>query len=399
MKKCLFIIGMTAMLMASCSSDDGTAYNSKDELSDLDIEALNSDVPITFGIVNGEAESDATRGTLLSTEFAAEDVGVYMLARKKLTSSWSPNWQSTNVLNQKLNVWLDNVAADIVYDEEHDISKFTWANNDEQHFYPSLQRYLYEFISYYPRTENVYHDVMSGNNYQVIYGIIDIDGSQDVCYAHATTPSPTTSLAFSSEYFKQVADAETPHFQYKHKLARMQVKVRLAYDSDEYTDERMGDFYVDSIYLENMPYRLKLQIAYKGPQKSDGTVEINGGGLYTVDPATLVKNFYLRQRDNSSIADQNYQLSNTAQVIGDAILFYPTTSSLALRVVIRDRNGSRYSPVNPITVAPPTSAGWEAGTSYSISVKLTDPVKVEATARADAFTPYGSEISVTDDGQ
>jgi hypothetical protein len=371
MKKYLFIIGMTAMMMASCSSDDGTSANvQNDGVDGLDITALNSDVPITFGVINGEASS--TRGTILSDELKADNVGIFMLARSKRTT-WAPNWLSDNEVNRRLNVWLDNVAANIVYEDAVHLSKFVWTDKTQEHFYPSVQRYSYDFIGYYPRSENIEYTTMSGTNYQVIHAFIDIDGSDDILYSHATLPA-NKEKAYSSDYFKEDAAPETPHFQFSHKLARMQFKIRLTSDAAS-----VGNFYVDDIYLEDMSYKMKLQIAYKGPLKSNGTVDINGGALYVVDAANEKKDFHLKTINNTAIADENYLLSDVAQPVGDAIMFFPSSNTLSLRVILRDDNGSRYSPTNAIKITAP-EGGWKAGVTYPMSIKLADPVKVTATA-------------------
>ena len=381
------------MFMVGCSSDEGNLADGQEGLDEvLDLDALNSDVPITFGVIDGEA---TTRATVQSEELKANGIGVFMLARMK-RSTWSPNWLSDNVVNRRLNIWLDNVSANIVYEDAVHLSKFEWADNKQQHFYPSLQRYSYEFVGYYPRTENIEYTTMTGTTFQAIYAYIDIDGSTDVMYAHAVTPADKPK-AFSSEYYKDEPTADPPHFQFSHKLARMQFKVRLTSDA-----ATVGNYYVDSVYLENMSYKTKLQVAYKGSNQTDGSAPINGGQLYSVDASTAKKNFYLKTINDTSIADENYLLTDEPQPIGDAIMFFPCNNTLSLRVVIRDDNGSRYSPTNAIPVTPP-SGGWQAGVTYPISIKLTDPVKVHASASLLDYTSYidlgGAEQEVEDKTQ
>ncbi len=401
MKRYLFIFGMAAMLFAACSSDDELARQEMIPAEDEDeiaIEDLYSDVPITFGVISGEA---STRGTVHSQQFKADDIGIFMLSRRNLTTSWGTKWyydpsSTYTFINRKLNIWQENVSADVRYDVDRDYSYVVWNDNDEEHYYPKVQRYAYEFIAYYPRTpmENIVYSTFDTSG-QRIAAVIDLDGSQDVMYAHPVTPA--NNIAWTSEYFKQNTTADPPHFNFEHKLARLTFKLKLEGDF-----ANVGTYYVDSLYLEAVPSRVRLFLA----QRSSPGGTISGGNIYLLDPNTVQNVFQLRELNGDFVADHylNYQVTTTGTEVGDAIMVPPMTKTspyakLALRVVLRDASGSRYRPTNAIALTPPTDAGWESGKSYPIVITLSDPVKVEAKASVLDYIDYGSDLPFSDANQ
>ena len=399
MKKYLFIFGMAAMLFAACSSDDELARQEMIPAEDEDyiaIEDLYSDVPITFGVIGGEA---STRGTVFSNGFKADNIGIFMLSRSNLTNSWGTKWyydpaSTYTFINRKLNIWQENVSADIKYDVDNDYSYVKWKDNTEEHYYPKVQRFAYEFVAYYPRTDNIEFTTFDNSaSKQRINAIIDLDGSQDVMYAHPVTPN--VANAWSSEYFKQNLAADAPHFQFSHKLARLTFKIKLEGDF-----ANVGTYYVESIYLEQVPSRVRLFLA----QRSSPGGSITGGNIYIVDAATVKNDFYLRENNGDLIEGNylNYQVTTAGVEVGDAIMIPPMAAShssakLALRVVLRDASGSRYSPPHAITLTPPAN-GWESGKSYPIVITLNDPVKVDARASVADFV-IADAISANDQNQ
>jgi len=390
MRKHWFVFGMAVALLAACSSEDELAQEQTLDIENLDINALDSDVPIVFGHIGGEA--GVTRGSIDADAFEADNVGIFMLSRKNLTSSLGTNWanNSTNAVYNKLRIWQNNTKAKIVRVTGSGVeySKITWNDDKEEHFYPSVQTFLYDFVSYAPRTDSIEYDTNS------VYAVIDLDGSQDVIHSHAEAPSVSPELAYSSNYFKDVAGAEYPHFNYEHKLAALKFKVRLKGDYAS-----VGTYVIDSIYLENVPSRVRLFVAHRGGPNAalDGAT----GNIYSIDATDQRRNFYLLENDDTSIADGNYELTSEFQPVGDAIMIPPfaktnANSTLKLRIVIRDlEDNSRYSPSNAITLAAP-EGGWQSGKSYNIKVTLTDPVKVVAKARLDDYVE-GEEYDVSDE--
>ena len=123
-------------------------------------------------------------------------------------------------------------------------------------------------------------------------------------------------LAYSSNYFKDVAGAEYPHFNYEHKLAALKFKVRLKGDYAS-----VGTYVIDSIYLENVPSRVRLFVAHRGGPNAalDGAT----GNIYSIDATDQRRNFYLLENDDTSIADGNYELTSEFQPVGDAIMIPP----------------------------------------------------------------------------
>ncbi len=394
MKKYLFILGMTVTLFAACSTDDELTENPIiDEDEQIAIEDLNSDVPITFGTISGEA---VTRGTVSSTQFQADNIGIFMLSRTKYTA-YGNNWyfepgSNYDYVTRKLNIWQENVAANVKYNQTGGYSYLEWADNTEDHYYPKVQRYAYEFVAYYPRTDSVYFIYYNNNTKcQRVYANIEIDGSQDVMYAHPGPPSDNTD-GWTSEYFKQHPTATPPHFSFEHKLPRLTFKVKLKGDF-----ANVGTYYVDSLYLDSMPSKVTLYLAHR----SSPGAAINGGTILTTQPI-VKKNFHLREANGDFVADHylDYQVTTAGTSVGDAIFIPPSKKEkLALRVVLRDASGSRYRLPMPITVTPP-STGWESGKSYNIVVTLQDPVKVEAKASVLDYTNYDDTenvLSVSDE--
>ena len=115
-------------------------------------------------------------------------------------------------------------------------------------------------------------------------------------------------------------------------------------------------------------------------------------GSFEVPDYNHKGNFILREKDNSSIRDKKegsnykYELSTTPISVGDCLMIPPlpksvSMSKLKIKVFLKDKKGSIYSPTNPLTLEAPAD-GWQSGKSYDINITLNDPIKVASTAKS-----------------
>lgn len=373
MKKPLFILGIAAFLLIGCSNEEDLANAWTDEnTEELFLEDLSSNAPIVFGSVSGNA---TTRGSVTSEGFAANDIGIFCLSRAVLKNGKTMSWSKTgDTIFNKLNVWQDNVSANIV-PIDSSTSRVEWTHPMEDHFYPAPTAawYAYDFYAYYPRTDSiVYHQ-------QSVWAMIELDGTQDVIHAKATAAeNDTEGVGYSYAYFKNNASAENPHFNFTHKLARLNFKIKL---KDDLPDS--AKVHVDSLVIENYLNRVYLVVASTNPTNI-GSCEI---------PAYSHKgNFILREKDNSSISGKKdgsnykYELSTTPISVGDCLMIPPlpksdSSSKLNIKVFLKDKKGSIYTPTSPLALEAPAD-GWQSGKSYDINITLKDPIKVVSTAKS-----------------
>ena len=399
MKK-LFIFAMGALL-AACSADDDsmserTLTLPNDEV-EVDMAALTSDIPIEFGVV--DADAYVTRGSIDETNMTdIPDIRVFCLAKKQIltgiTENRSITWskKSDIALYNVLGVWQDNVRAHVEATTAGH-GKIVWDDPNEMHFYPSKDWFSYGFVAFHPSADSIQYASSS------LIAFFTVDGNDDVFCAKANNPSVENDLSYSSFYFQDVPGAEQPYFEFKHLMAKLVFKFKLK-------DEPTTNMHVDSVVIENYPNVAKLTFA----RRPSGATDISTAGSMSIhQPSSLKGNYWLREKDDSSIrgkldpitgTDYKYKLTTSEVVVGDGILVPPVPSGSSysdpkLRIFLKDDYGNVYSTAEPMTITCP-SGGWKAAKQYNINVTLKSPVLIMSEARVDGWTTVDEDIDVSD---
>lgn len=432
MKKRLYILGMTAIMMAACSSGDSLLTQDVQPVDEENLtrEELMGDVPIEFADVNlgpevtVEETSLASRRVSLNDVFTTEkgSVGIFCLSSQKIGAavsddailrSWSGNvGAKLNVLN----LWQDNVKAHVASVSGIE-GKILWDDINTPHYYPKVEYFNYSFAAYYPYTKVIKREK------SIIYAYIPMDGDDDVIYAFANAPranvnSTVDALAYGNSYFKGVIDAgatisddNKPYFNFKHLTAKLNFTVQLkeASASDH-------QFHVDSICILNVVNIIRLSIA----KNTAGYAEAGSYSLVSsiTDLPDSLKTklgdydghgtFWLRDTDGKSISEKKLDngdykyLVNTYEKtpIGDCIMIPPTSAAtLKVQVYLRDEDGNLYTPSSPISLPLPTGATkWEAGKSYTVNIRMSPPAYyTEAHGKIDDWEVDTTEFEIEDE--
>jgi hypothetical protein len=398
MKKILYFA--LAALIAGCSSEDESLLSNsplEKESSEVNLAELTSDVPIEFGVVGGSAY--VTRGSIDETNTQdIPDVRVFCLARRPIMTGLAENrsitWskQSTIDLYNILGVWQDNVRAHVKATGAG-TGKIVWDDPNEMHYYPSKDWYSYGFVAFHPSADSIQY--ASSN----LIAFFTVDGNDDVFYAKANNPSADIESAYSSFFYKDYPGAEQPYFDFKHMMAKLVFKFKLK-------DEPTTYIYVDSVVIENYPNVAKLTIA----RRPSNATDINAAsGLNIHQPSSLKGNYWLREKDDTSISgkidpisgtDYKYKLTTSEITVGDGILLPPVPSGASysdpkLRVYLKDDAGNVYTTAEAMTITCP-SGGWKGAKQYNINVTLKSPVLIMSEARFDGWTSVDEDIEVSD---
>jgi hypothetical protein len=304
--------------------------------------------------------------------------------------TWSK--QSTIDLYNILGVWQDNVRAHVKATGAG-TGKIVWDDPNEMHYYPSKDWYSYGFVAFHPSADSIQY--ASSN----LIAFFTVDGNDDVFYAKANNPSADIESAYSSFFYKDYPGAEQPYFDFKHLMAKLVFKFKLK-------DEPTTLIHVDSVAIENYPNAMSLTIARRTSAATD-IIEAGGGNVYK--PSSLKGNYWLREKDDSSISgkidpttgtDYKYNLTTSEITVGDGILVPPVPSGGSysnpkLRVYLKDDAGNVYTTAEPMVVTCP-SGGWKAAKQYNINVTLKSPVLIMSEARIDGWTSVDEDIEVSD---
>ncbi len=390
MKQKLLLFGTAIALLTACSTEDELAVqeepvaitnNSEEEKEELlgDLFVADSDVPILFDIDN------TTRGSVSSDPFTTDSVGVFCLSRKAIEgTSPKADWgQTGSATANQLRIWKKNVRAKIIKQEGDEYSKLRWDDGKDEHFYPSTDvslKYAYTFVGYHP-----YSDLISYSP-TALSAEFNIDGNDDVITAVTEIPDEAAENGFSAFYYKN-GGTKLPHFQFKHRLSKLNFSARLK-------EGTSGLFVVDSIWIEEIPSTIKVDLA--SLDKTSGVVTEESS---LVIATSTLSTFWLRENDDTSIRNTQYELTNTLQPIGDCILIPPiNTSSFTgtderklerynkystLKIFIRLKDADNQIYDLKTTVAPPEN-GWKQGKKYPINIEVnpTTPTNFEMIATA-----------------
>ena len=419
MKKQLFICGFAALLFTACSSDESeelfnAIVEQADETESEDEELMaetvvgDSDVPITF-----DFERTATRGSISTDPFSCDSVGVFCFARQPIEdNSYEASWNKVGSANiQKARRWIDNAMVNIMAagasgDDAGGV--MVW-NDGYDHFYPSLEssfKYAYTFMAYHPWTDSVYYVK------NTIYIILkNLDGHQDVVTSVAASPVDGNGTGFSAQYYRKEGGTALPHFDFKHRMSKLNFQIKLKSG----TDATRG-FFVDSVWIPKLPNVMRVRLANLG---AGGTVEeptmVTIFPRMTTDAGTVetLGNYWLREKDNSSIRKNEYtfRYANQFLPVGDGIMippmqeslmdgtaadrkrYYTTYATLTVYIRLKDADEGIYE--FKATVAPPTD-GWQQGKQYPVKIVVSPPeiptnVPLAATARIAEWSLDGSD--------
>ena len=226
MNKYLFILGLVGTaLLSACSSDDLTTGFSPEEERALVFEASqDSDVPISLGVGMGRATTRTpidTEDNLFETP-EGKYFGVFCLATGKQEGAPSSISADIDWKTHALATWLNNVPARIVkridYNEVQFMTNLEGIPEQEQYYYPFGNWYHYNFYAYYPRITDAEAISVGSNSVIVNY---EIDGRQDIIWGKTTDPENVYCAKYCREH-----PAETPQFEFEHKLAKLEVYVK-----------------------------------------------------------------------------------------------------------------------------------------------------------------------------
>lgn len=420
MKKISVIFGMAILFLYACSSgDDLLTSLPVEEEPDFTVEDVTSDVPIVFGgISDGRARAEITRGSIDFSSFNMNDVGLFCLSTHKLPGAtesltWTDNPQTVDVKKTSLNGWLFNAPATIC-EAAGNTGNLIIDNSVPNHYYPNKNWYAYDFAAYHPRTEHIVR------TYDRVTAYVTVDGNDDVMYATAgDPPSGADDKAYSYKYYKDlnsITMENLPHLSFTRLSSRLNFKFYFVDNAVEMANAEGRHFRVDSVTFDDFPCIFKFDVAKRENDKlvvsiperpfvlndDDRPVKAKeGGGTEPLFPdlGSAFGHFWLREKNDESIRDQKdsngrykYQLDNaTAQnplEVGDCIFIPPvhnhSRTTINLYVYLKDQDNNSYCNVNPILVAPPTNAGWEINTEYTVEVQLKNPVLMYSRGSLDA---------------
>lgn len=408
------------MLFVGCSQGDDLLLEAQQQLTDnsdswgdggeVSKADLIGSVPIQFAsFCDADGVSvDVTRASIRSTPFNVDRLGVFCLSRKIIDGqSHTHSWTGPVIgpLNDVLNVWEFNAPAHIEAYEGGSTGNVVWDNPDDDHYYPSKEWFGYNLSAYSPRSEFV------SRNQTNIKVYIPVDGNDDVVCAVAEAPRTSSGDAvndekyYSSSYFRYFENHtenydpqnHLPYFMFNHLMSKLIFNLKF---SEEFTqNDTRHEFHVDSIYFENFPNLMALDIARRTgdviatniadrPFVKDANAMPKTAGEFTwPELTTYYGNFWLRDVDDSSIAVKNannqykYVLGTDYIKVGDCILIPPVNkdharSTVNLYIRLRDGQGNVYNNLSPIAIAAP-EGGWLMGKQYNINIVLKEPVYMD----------------------
>ena len=422
MMKKLYLFGMMSLLLVGCSTEVEDLINAgnitdtnateattdEDQIPEDDGIAVMGDVPITFSV--GSAE--LTRSFIESDNFVCDDAAIFALPRLGFgtTANKYVNWAATTgtSTSQKLNQWMVNVP--IAFEEVGgEDGKLVWKDGEEKHNYPKANSsayyiYAYSFGAYHPRTEDY---ILSSNQVTLNFG--NLDGTVDIITALAEKPTDDPDdKGFSETYFKS-GKTEKPHFSFKHRMSRLEIKVRL---KDENPD--IEEYFIDSIWTSNLPDSMSLRLMTRNTTTNEVTESSTVQCIYG-----SVRSFHAGDADNKSIREANggagYKLTkaafNAQQIVGDGILIpplqpnntyywgkkvkngYTAYSTITIYLRLKDAGGNTNYKYR-VSVAPPTN-GWKEGKRYPINIQ----VNPEGETDVDAGFARAELVSLGDDDE
>ena len=219
MKKYFFTMMTTAMLFASCSSDDTVAPNNGIENQEDLVEIkLGAGSRIGTSVSESRTAVDAWNDT---------EVGVFAVDKAA-----NANWTDQTSTDNKP-VLMSNVKGTVVASASGLTSDITLEGN--KRYYPRNSVRNYEFYGYYPYDSNSANiaTVESANGIKVTG---NFDGTQDIMAGKSQILTSEPEIGyFNAKYFRTEGEsAETPNISFNHLTSRIQIQLLQGTD---YTDE------------------------------------------------------------------------------------------------------------------------------------------------------------------
>lgn len=440
MNKYIFILGMTAMaLFAACSTDEGLdaeemARLEKEREAAILAEAISdSEIPITIG-TGTHSNYNVTRAPLnpdANGLFATETgkyLGVFCLAVGKQTSApttisalSSIDWTITSEYKDLI-VKMRNVPARVTnmgtYSDVTFLNETALAGGTETAetwFYPMNDWVRYNFYAYYPRqneTEGGNTTLQISAN-QVLEKYYEIDGSQDIIWAMASSNDQTFSdaLPYCAKYFRkkkteieQSADPTSdnianyyPQFNFEHKLSQFVFNVKAA-STDDAAVLYAKNLKIKRVYIEKVLYRLSLTVAQKSDPTKNGQLKMMGNNAqykaFDIRLADSDKKRFDQNGDDD--LDNPLMISESATETTQKTMGYlmvpPTdimtaANSADYKLIVEveyDKDGGTTSEQLQYFLTPP-SGGFLAGYKYNVNLTFYAPSEIHALATLDAW--------------
>lgn len=365
MNKKISILGFVALgFLASCSSDDSISSEP------VSTHIGNSDVEIKL------STGSSTPGTRASIEsdangvFEAEGLGIFCLAKgslnvnpSELPIDWTPETTAT-----EYSVWMDNVEANAVINEEGTSTDIVWVDG-LQRWYPTGNWHSYRFYGYHPYQPEV-NATATQRNVDFV-----IDGTQDIIWGK--TEVSDDSMAFCAKYFRDPEFKDvTPTITFKHKLMRMTFSCVPGADADGSIAKSL-EMGIQSITILSVPTIGNLILADRENSENEGVL--------TFDWSNNLEDFVLREVDDSPLGEDYWVVEEGTKIGGGILLPVPEDPAFRyyVNVVLKDKNGNIFHPEHPMEIR--NADNFEAGKSYNVKMIINGPKVIEVKGTLDAW--------------
>lgn len=291
------------------------------------------------------------------TEWNNTTVGLYALAKN--ADSWTPAEEDPS---QPVVLW-NNVQGTVA---TAGTTAITIPGGAAQ-YYPRQSVNQYSFYGYYP-TEGITPNIGEAT----VVAAYTIDGSQDIIHGKAVATQVNDKEGYNAAYLREDG-AEDPTITFNHLLT--QIKFKFRRDADFEVGQ---DLKVKAIEFQNQPVKLDLVIADKAADATSGQLNINAE-----DQSNSPINVAIDEAVSINVEDDPMS-EDEGNDVGEPVMIYTdnkATASYTALITLTDANDADI-PAIPVTINAPVGKGYfEAGTSYTVSIKIADftPIVVNAT--------------------
>ena len=374
---------LAAVALTACSTDE--EVSNKDALS-LD------DTPVQIRLSVGRGHQ--TRSSIESNDdglFKLDSLGIFMLATDiQLTNpeedpiDWgfgSHPYEPSSPYANPWAVWMENVAANAVLDDENTPTRtdILWCDNVIR-WYPVGNWYSYRFYGYYPRVEM---DQIEVTDTRRCVNYTGLDGTKDIIWgtsAGADMDDSKEKYRYSGRYFRQSGYAEkNPAIAFEHKMMRLQFCIQGIADENAEVGHKFdaaNTMIIDTIIIERVPTVASLIVA-------DIDSTLNGKITYDwVD--NLDSLGVIGENDGEFVKEQiqNDSIIKVGQPILLPVLDADATAAgyMKYRVIIRLKNtsGDKFNHEKPIDLRMTNT--YQPGKSYRVVLQIAGPKQVTVMA-------------------
>lgn len=343
-KTFLFSMALVAAL-SSCTKDNVD----NNENNDLVAIKLGASTKISTNVTR------ASRAPL--TEWNNTTVGLYALAKN--AESWTPVEED---ISQPVVLW-NNVLGTVA---TRGTTAITIPGGVAQ-YYPRQSVNQYSFYGYYP-TDGVTPEITQ----TAVTATYTIDGSQDIIYGKAVAEAKNGKEGYNAAYLREEG-AEDPTITFNHLLTQIKFKFRR---EAEFAPDQ--DLKVKSIAFQNQPVQLDLVIADNNEDATSGQLTVNAEDQKnSTVSVTIPEAVSITVPDDEMSEDEGNDVGEPAMIYTDN----KATASYTALITLTDGNDADI-PAIPVTINAPVDPGYfEAGKSYTVSIKIADftPIVVNAT--------------------